>query len=276
MDTFRGAVMDLRGGIIHHRSVPIGVAGGEQAVALAAELARELVALAERPLLGVGVASPGVVSPQGVVLRAPALGWRDVSLQDELTEALGGIPTRIVNDANAAALAEHSFGNVEGDLIVVRIGHGVAAGLVLGDTLMLGNHFSAGEIGHVMIGTDGGRPCACGRIGCLETWLSIPHIQAELRSPHAISPAHVLREAGRRLGIALAPVVGSLNLSQVVLTGIRGTIGDQVVESTRQTLARRINPDYQALPLVRLSELGEDNVLKGAAVMVISAQLGVS
>ena len=79
-------------------SAPVG-----DAVALAIRLARELMATTDRPILGVGVGSPGVVDPSGVVVEAANLGWHDLPLARELSTALD-LPVHVVNDANAATL----------------------------------------------------------------------------------------------------------------------------------------------------------------------------
>ena len=108
--------------------------------------------------------------------------------------------------------------------MLVKVGHGVGAGLRDRRRPVVGSGFAAGEIGHVVVGTDGGPECACGKHGCLETWLAVPRLTAQSsarrrRARRGIAREEILAEAGRRLGIALAPVVGALNLSEVVLSG---------------------------------------------------------
>ncbi|MEZ5091283.1 ROK family protein [Nocardioides sp.] len=274
--SFRGALLDLRGRVLERREVPLDGATGHDALALVLDLAGQLAALAGRPLLGVGIGSPGVVDLSGVVRSAPNLGWRDLDLRGEVSSALGGVPTRVANDANAAALAEHSFGAGEGDLMVVRIGHGVGAGLLVGGTPLFGSHFAAGEIGHVVVGTDGGRLCACGKHGCLETWLSTPNLHAQMDQDGSGDPGAVLREAGRRLGVALAPIVGALDLAEIVLSGPPDLLEGDLAGAAIQTLHERTMPDFHGHLTVRMSGLGDDIVVQGAAVMVLSGQLGVS
>src|ERR687898_621897 len=99
--------------------------------ALATELAKELAANADGTLLGLGVGSPGVVSPQGVVVEAPNLAWFDMDLAERLEEAVG-IRTHVANDANVAALGELGAGEPpDRSLFLVKVGQGVGAGLVL-------------------------------------------------------------------------------------------------------------------------------------------------
>lgn len=271
---FRGAVLDLAGTILARAEVPLAGRVGDGALATVFALADELVSLSNRPILGIGVGSPGVVDPDGVVLGAPNLGWVDVPLRSLLAERFGR-PVVVANDANAATLAEHSFGNAEGDTMLVKVGRGVGAGLLLGGSLLSGGRFAAGEIGHVVVGTDGGHECGCGKFGCLETWLAVPRLEARIRQAPAEREV-ILREAGRRLGIALAPIVGALDLSEVILSGPPALLDGTLAEATRETVRERTMAEFHGDLILRMTTLGDDIVLRGAAVMVISAELGVS
>jgi predicted NBD/HSP70 family sugar kinase len=275
-DAFRGALLDLDGGVHDRVTVPLDGATGEAAVAIVIELARELAAKADVPILGVGVGSPGVVDLAGIVLTAPNLGWHDLPLQERRGDALG-LPALVANDANVAALAEHSFGDALSDTMLVKVGNGVGAGLIVGGTLLSGSRFSAGEIGHVVVGTDGGEACACGKHGCLETWIAVPRLEARLAA--VTSPAErdgILARAGERLGIALAPVVGALDLAEVVLSGPASLLDGPLSRAALDTLRSRTMAELHGDLALRGSALGEDIVMRGAAAMVLSGRLGVS
>lgn len=272
----RGAVLDLDGEILERAEVPLGAAQGAAATQKVVDLVSRLVGMANRPVLGVGVGTPGVVDLDGVVRTAPNLRWRDEPLRARIAEAVG-LPIIVANDANAAALAEHGFGQAVGDTLLVTIGHGVGAGLVLHGMAVFGSRFAAGEIGHVTVGTDKGPLCACGKHGCLETWLAVPRLEAALAAARTEAKRTAIRkEAGTRLGIALAPVVGALDVSEVVLAGPERLIDGPLIESATATLAARTLPDFHGHLTVRRSGLGPDIVIRGAAVMVLSARLGVS
>jgi predicted NBD/HSP70 family sugar kinase/biotin operon repressor len=272
--TFRGAVLDLDGQILHRAELALESATGADATALVTALTETLVAAATLPVLGIGVGSPGVVDLAGVVLSAPNLGWSGEELQASLS-ARFGVPVVVANDANVAALAEHSFGAADSDMMLIKVGHGVGAGLLLYGTPLFGSRFAAGEIGHVVVGTDGGAQCACGKRGCLETWLAVPRLERAI----AASPddrVTILTEAGQRLGIALAPVVGALNLAEVVLSGPTHLLDGPLAAATIETLRARTMAEFHGDLTLRMTTLGEDIVMRGAAVMVLSAQLGVS
>jgi len=279
-EVFRGAVMDLDGRIVARAELARDGATGESAAALVDALVTRLLAAATIPVLGIGVGSPGVVDPLGVVRSAPNLGWVDLPLQARLAAATA-LPVHVANDANVAVLAEHGATDLD-DLLLIKIGHGVGAGLIVGGRPVIGGGFAAGEIGHVVVGTDGGPRCACGKDGCLEAWLAAPRLTAQLAEldgddvARASARDEILREAGRRLGIVLAPVVGALNLSEVVLSGPAQLLDGVFHEAAVDTLRKRTMAEFNRDLRLRMSEQAEDIVLRGAAVMVLSGQLGVT
>jgi predicted NBD/HSP70 family sugar kinase len=143
---------------------------------------------------------------------------------------------------------------------------------------VFGSRFAAGEIGQVMVGTDAGPDAPYDRERCLEAWLAVPRLEARIAEAEAggrpVEP--VLREAGQRLGVALAPIVGALNLSEVVLSGPEELIGGVVLDAFRETLRNRTMAGFHSGVTIRMTSQGRDIVLRGCVVMVLSAQLGVS
>ena len=273
-DAFIGAVLTLDGDIVARASVPVP-AGAQDVVEAVVSLARGLVADAHAPVLGIGVGTPGIVNDRGVILTAPNLGWAGFDLESALREALG-VPVLVANDANAAVLAEYTFGGAGDDVLLVKVGRGVGSGLLASGQPMGGAHFAAGEIGHVTVGTDGGPVCVCGKVGCLEAWLAVPALTARLAEASDAERDGILRDAGERLGIALAPIVGVLDVSEIVLSGPPELLDGPLAEATVETLRARTLAEYHDGVRVRMTEQGLDIVLRGAAVMVLSGQLGVS
>lgn len=266
----RGARLDLNGTILTTRTLARRNRTGEAAYELVEQLAKELVETADRPVLGIGVGSPGVVDAQGTVLDAPNLGWRDQHLADRLQQELDH-PVHVVNDADAAALAEHSFGAAGSNVLVVTVGQGVGAGILVNGSLLRGERFAAGEIGHVTV-DERGAQCACGRIGCLETVLAEP----QLRARTGPEGERALKKAGKSLGVALAPVVSTLDLGEIVLNGPPDLLGGALLTTLDQTVRRRVMPVTAGALVVRQSSLHENGVLLGASVLVLSGELGVS
>ncbi|MDC7120104.1 ROK family transcriptional regulator [Cellulomonas fimi] len=275
-----GAVMNLDGTVVARRSVPLDGRTGESAVELLDALCRDLLDAAQRTVIGVGIASPGVIDPAGVVVQAPNRGWYGVPLAARLTASLG-VPVHVANDANTRALAEFTYGDASGKgTIVVTVGQGVGAGIVVDGALVLGRHHAAGEIGHVTV-LDGDTPerpapCACGREGCLETVLSVPALRRRTAGRDPQDSDAELASVGRLLGIALAPVVSALDLAEVLLSGPSELLDGPLRESALATLRTRTMPVIGDGLALRMGSLDEDGTLAGATVLVLSGQLGVT
>lgn len=272
-DHMAGAVVNLVGQVRARAESPLDGARGDSAETVVRNLAAELMSRAGRPVLGIGLGSPGVVDGEGVVLDAPNLGWQGVPLAENLRNAFD-VPVHVANDANAAVLGEHTFGDAAGDtgLMCVRIGTGVGAGLILEGALMRGHRRAAGEIGHIVVDPSGAL-CACGRRGCLETVLAVPRLRvgaAQCEDPKR------LQEAGKWLGSVLAPVVAVLNLQELVLSGPPDVIGAILLRGTAKSIRCRAMSHTVDDLVVRASLLGNDSVIVGASVLVLAAELGFS
>jgi predicted NBD/HSP70 family sugar kinase len=265
-DRMTGAVIDLFGRVKARVEVPREHASGEEAVSLAVDLAERLRKSVDRPVLGIGVGTPGVVDGRGVVLDAHNLKWAGVDLTGIIRRRLD-VPVYVANDANTAVLGEYTFGGTTAaDLMLVRIGTGVGAGLVVGGALVQGHGWAAGEIGHVVIDPSGPR-CACGRNGCLETIVAVPQLRRGARS---------LADFGTVLGEVLAPVVAALNLHELVIAGPPDLLDGELRQALDATVRERVMAGSASDLVVRMSPLGDDVVLVGAAVLVLSGELGVS
>ncbi len=126
-----------------------------------------------RDVSAVGVGAAGFVTLDGSrVMFAPHLAWRDEPLRDLVQDRVG-LPTLVENDANAAAWAEYRFGAGQGAqaLVMATIGTGIGGGMVLGGEVYRGGFGVAAEFGHMRV-VPGGRLCACGLLGCWETYAS--------------------------------------------------------------------------------------------------------
>jgi predicted NBD/HSP70 family sugar kinase len=270
----RGAVLSLTGEMMVRRELDIDGRTGDELVDLLTRFVRRLVAAAIHPVIGVGVGSPGIIDLDGRVVEAPNRGWYDVPLAAILGERLG-LPVHVANDANTAALGEFTYGGATGSMLVVTVGAGVGAGVVVDGVRVHGQGDAAGEIGHVTV-VDDGDQCACGRTGCLETVLSVPALRRAVADKNKEDSDAALASAGRVLGVILAPVVSALNLSEVLLSGPRDLLDGPLREAALDTIRQRTMPAITSGLQLRMAALDEDVVLAGAAVLVLSAQLGVS
>ena len=274
---FVGGIVNLTGGVTARRDVARGGRTGAAAGRLVAELAADLLATTtDRAVLGVGVGTPGIVYPGGVVQEASNLGWHHAPLGDDLTAALGGPPVHVVNDANAAVLGELRFGGHRGpNLLLVKLGLGVGAGLVLDGRLVEGDESAAGEIGHVVVDEDGD-DCACGNRGCLETVLAAGRLRRQVEGLDPAGRERVLGEAGERLGRALAPVIGLLNLRTVVVSAPAGLLDEGFREALVAAIRKRTIPLAGGGVEAGFSATDKDDVLLGTASLVVHEQLGVA
>jgi predicted NBD/HSP70 family sugar kinase len=274
-ERFIGVVVNVRGEVLHRAEAYVEGKTGEDAVLLVLDLCRRLTDLATVRILGIGIGSPGIVNNAGVIEEAPNLGWRDLDLAARV-RAEQPVPVFVGNDANAAALGVHTFHEVTGpSLMVITIEHGVGAGLIIGGALVTGDQFAAGEIGHLIVDEDG-ELCACGRRGCLELSISAPHLRERLSRADGGDRNSILGDAGRSLGVALAPIVSALNVNDIVLCGPAELLDGPLIDAARNTIRTRTLSAVSNGLDMRLAKGGEDLRLLGAAVLVLSAELGVS
>ncbi len=272
----RGAIVNLARKIVTRRSGSLRQGSGQQLTGqrlatAAIEIAGELAGATDRPLLGVGVATPGVVDTDGVVVRAAHLDLDHIALGPQLTVALG-LPVRVANDAHAAALGELAFVPSEsGNVLLVRILEGIGAGLVINHQLFTGTAHAAGEIGHVVVNPRG-ELCACGKRGCLETVVTTPLAAAR----DGRLDRKVVTDAGRHLGTALAHLVSALNIDSVVVSGSDEVLGETFRDAARDAIRRRTLDDLGASVELRPSTFGHDDALLGAAVLILDQELGVA
>ncbi|MCX6020767.1 MAG: ROK family protein, partial [Chloroflexi bacterium] len=147
-------------------------------------------------LARVAVGVPGPVDAQrGVVWTAPNLpGWREVPVSDLLASSLG-VPVTLVNDAHAAALAEHRCGAGRGvdNMVYITLGTGVGGGIILNGELYGGARGTAGEIGHMIL-DPAGPHCSGGHEGCLEQFTSGLALAREARLRLQAEPEGLLWE----------------------------------------------------------------------------------
>ncbi len=128
-------------------------------------------------IAGMGIGAPNGNYYTGTIEYAPNLCWAHegiVPLADMFSKEIG-VPVRLTNDANAAALGEMAYGAARGmkNFIVITLGTGVGSGIVINGQLVYGHDGFAGELGHVVMDrSEKGRKCGCGRTGCLEAYCS--------------------------------------------------------------------------------------------------------
>ena len=170
-------VVDARGTILYSGSIKTGKY--TEIDDYVAALANGLMSVIDQAggtemIKGIGVGAPNGNFFNGCIEFAPNLPWKHKVPLAQLISEKVGVPVALTNDANAAAIGEMTYGAARGmkDFIVITIGTGVCSGIVIGGNLVYGHDGFAGELGHVIMRRNNGRPCGCGRQGCLEAYAS--------------------------------------------------------------------------------------------------------
>lgn len=302
----RGAVVNLRGNVIIRVEKSANGRFGTELLTVLTQLIDDLLEKTSSPILGISLGIPGLVnSAEGIICEAEKLGWADLPLKELLTDRYH-LPIYVVNDSHAAALGEYAFGKgtAADNLVVLCMGPGVSAGIVLNGRLHAGDGYGAGEIGHIPIVRDG-KPCVCGNFGCLETVVSrrvlftaAANIMAE--NPHSplhqivASPAdlttdlvlqayeagdtdlhQVIVEMGEHLGFAIASLVGTLNIQTILVSGSMSRFGESLLESIQCATKKYALPRLSAATEIQFGSLGQDSVIQGAAALLLAEELGL-
>lgn len=247
-------------------------------------------------LIGVGVGMAGVIEPRrGVCLYSPFFHWKEVPIKD-LLEAELSRPVWVDNDVNAFAVAEMLFGRGQNaqNFLVVTVGRGIGAGFVIGGQVYRGHRGGAGEFGHT-VSEVGGRPCECGKRGCLEAYASEPALLAqalkrfpELRTKRgahrveqlvdATQAGHqglqaLLAEAGTRLGVGLANLVNLFNPELVVIGGEGVRLGERFFGPMKEALEQNAFNGLVDGLSVYVDPWGDDAWARGAAGLAIQKEV---
>lgn len=137
------------------------------------EIHSQLIANHQGDFLGIGIGAPNGNSKTGHIEFAPNLSWKGIVPICEIFEKKFNSRSILINDANAAAVGERMFGNARdlSNFVTITLGTGLGSGVIVDGHLVEGEHGFAGEYGHIRV-VENGRLCGCGRLGCLETYVS--------------------------------------------------------------------------------------------------------
>lgn len=258
------------------------------------------------PLWGVGVGLPGPVEfATGRPVAPPIMpGWDGFDVR-ELMRKQFGVPAWVDNEVNIMALGELRAGLAQGvdDVIYLKVGTGIGAGLVSEGRLHRGAQGCAGDIGHVAIADDQNIVCRCGKIGCLEalaggaalaregsraaaegrsTYLArvvsagktIEARDVGLAAQHGDAVAvALLTQSARLVGSALASLVNFFNPSLILIGGGVPEAGDLYLAEIRQAVLRRSLPLATRELRIESSPMGDESGLRGAAFLVVDELL---
>ncbi|MGW4774623.1 ROK family protein [Nocardia sp. NPDC004278] len=252
------------------------------------------------PIGAVGLAVAGFINGDRSAVRfAPHLPWQDAPVAERLTERLE-LPVILEHDANAAMWAEYRFGAAAGghNSVLVAIGTGIGAALLIDGELYRGTHGVAPELGHLQV-VPQGRACPCGKRGCWERYCSGTALVDTAIEMLATDPVHstvlareVLRDPGsltgrrvagaaqdgdplavavmadfaRWLGLGLAFVSDIFDPGLIVIAGGVSSSAGLFLDEAREEYARAITgAGHRPLARIRTTQLGEAAGMIGAA-----------
>jgi glucokinase len=294
-----GGVVDESGNILEKARRDTPRQGGSELTKTIAEVALEL--MRNHKIKAVGVSAAGFVSSdRKTMLATPNIaGWNGVNLDAELTELIGA-DVVIENDGNAAAWGEAVFGAGRGEahMLLLTIGTGIGAGIVVNGQLHRGAFGVAAEIGHMRVVPEG-HLCGCGARGCFEQYASGSGLMRHVREAIAATPdiarnllalgdgtieglkGHHVTEAARAgdvvalaafnttaqwLGAGIASLSAILDPAIVVIGGGVVDAGDILLEPTRANMERKMPfSGKHPSPKLVAATLGNDAGLVGVA-----------
>lgn len=228
----------IDGAVLRSASEPFDASSSTFLAELTILLRRFISGGSQTALLGIGVGVPGTVDSQGSgVVDSVQLGWNQVPLGATIRREFA-LPVLVENNVNALAMAERLYGvgRLHENFLVITIGTGVGAGIVVDGGVLRGSSGGAGEVGHIPIGEDGPL-CSCGNHGCLEAYIGEAALVGQARAGGIIGEnsgmaalrgaadagsteaAAIFSTAGHRLGRALAGIVHTLDPEIVIILG---------------------------------------------------------
>jgi predicted NBD/HSP70 family sugar kinase len=297
------ALTDLDAKVLHHRITPLAAPedgwrpeGVLPTVIQAIEATIAEAGVERQLVLGIGVGMAGLVDGEAGVCRySPFFGWRDIEVAAPIASSLR-LPVYLENDVNTLTIAEQWFGYGHGvqHFVVVTVGRGIGAGIVVNGQFYRGAMGGAGEFGHITL-LAGGPPCDCGKQGCLEALASDQAMVRQARAAMALGERTALAEAetvtletivaaaeagdelarrlladsGRWLGIGIATLVNVLNPQLVIVGGEGVHAGEWRFGSMRKAIDDHSFYGLSSDLEIVIEPSGDRTWARGAASLVL-------
>ena len=286
------ATSDLAGRVLEQEEFPTDP-DVKKTLAKIVDCSQRLMGKTRGAIEGIGISLPGVVDPEKGDLYVPHFNWRNAPIAETLTRATS-LPVSIENDANAAALAELWFGRPEirevRDFILVLVEEGVGTGIVFDGQVYRGEGGTAGEFGHMTIGT--GAPVECA-VGSRECWEAFASERAALARYQKLSRSNgsdinfatvmdlalkgernaraALKETARYLGIGIANLIQGLAPEAVIVGGPIARVWPVIVDDLKASVDSSICRGFPSTPILD-STLGAEPTLMGALSLVLASK----
>ncbi|MBN1366815.1 MAG: ROK family protein [Dehalococcoidales bacterium] len=250
-------------------------------------------------LHSISIASAGAINTKnGIVTLSPNLpGWQNIPLAEKIQKKYP-VSVFLLNDANAAAIAEHRYGAGRGTrhMIYITVSTGIGGGIIINNKIYEGASGGAGEIGHMSLDAKGPK-CNCGNTGCMETLASGTALAKEAKrrikggeesllsgmvkgkiekitgkeigeaaeKGDVVAIASINRIAGY-LGVGLVSLVNIFNPEMIVIGGSVAKLGERLLSPARQIVRERAYPLHASAVKIVPAQLGDDAGIIGAAV----------
>jgi N-acetylglucosamine repressor len=287
------ACSDLAGRVLEQEEFPTD-SDVKKTLSNIIQCAQRLIGKNRGTVEGIGISLPGVVDPETGNLYVPYFNWRNEPIAEALTQATS-LPVSTDNDANAAALAELWFGRPEirevRDFILVLVEEGVGTGIVFDGQVYRGEGGTAGEFGHMTIGTGAPVSCAVGSRDCWEAFASERAALARYRKLSRSNGSQninfaslmdralkgegnaraALKETARYLGVGIANLIQGLGPEAVIVGGPIARVWPVIVDELKASVDSSICRGFPSTPIMD-STLGPQPTLLGALSLVLASK----
>jgi glucokinase len=299
----KGGIVDDLGNIIVRNKVPTesekGADGVVENIVSLCNILLEEANMSTSDVVGVGMGVPGMIeSEQGRVVYSNNLAWTDFPIASRVSEKIG-LPVKIANDANVAALGETMFGcgKQYKNSVMLTLGTGVGSGIVIDGKLVEGNRSAGAEFGHSVI-VAGGEPCSCGRKGCLEAYASASALIRDTKRAMKAHPESKMWEIGsidavcgktvfdyldsddvaksvvesyiEKLGVGITNIANELRPEIIILGGGVCSQGERLTKPLQEQLNRDIFATTMGPAVeIKIATLENDAGLLGAAALLM-------
>lgn len=297
-----GLVSD-NGQLLYKASIPTSSVSDKELTELMAKFCLEIIKrcdISDKDLRSIGIGCPGVCDDEnGILLYTVNLPFHNTPIAEIFSEYFN-VPVHLANDANCAALGEIVAGGAKGykTSITLTLGTGVGGGIIIDGKIFTGFNHAAGEMGHIVIHTDG-ESCGCGRKGCLEAYASATALIRETKRAFKENPESVIaqlcdndinkinaktpfdaKRAGDPIGTAIVDkyiqdlaegIINYINVFQpeiILLGGGVSKEGDYLLEPLKEYVFK-YSYGHNFLPRteIKCAVLGNDAGIIGAAML---------
>lgn len=282
----RLAATDLQGTVLRRSDQALTIGDGPTVVLELVSEGLQKLRNPDRPLWGVGISVPGPVEfATGTVVSPPIMtGWDGTNIPSAMRDQFGPL-VFVDNDVNAMVMGERAarYPAVD-DLLLVKVGTGVGAGIIANGRTLRGAQGAAGDLGHIRadVSDDVDPPlCRCGQLGCVEAyaggWAIMRDLTAAGRQVHSVDDVvaavhngdplatRLVRDAGRILGASVADAVGLLNPAVIVIAGQLSGAGEHLLAGIRERIYSRSLPLAMRDLHIAASDLDGDSGVRGLA-----------